>query len=143
MGADEGRGLGDALEEADGGNALRVVHRGRDHGQPSPDDHAGWEEDARPHIVQRQVGGNLSHDVACRERSLDLGQLVAHEAQLLFHARYVGIVNVGAVELLVGDEGGKKVSSTHLEIRNTSSHSARRDGPDDDDDPYSVRSTYR
>lgn len=116
VGADEGRGLGDALEEADGGDALRVVHRGGDHGQARPHDHAGREEDARPHIVQRQVGGDLAHDVTRRERGLDLGQLVAHEAQLLLHARDVGIVDVGAVELLVGHES-ESVSVAHLGIR--------------------------
>lgn len=100
MGADEGGGLGDALEEADGGDALGVVHRGRDHGQAGPDHHTGREEVARAHVVQRQVGGDLAHDVAGREGGLDLGQLVADEAQLLLHARDVGIVEVGAVELL-------------------------------------------
>lgn len=99
--ADESRGLGDALEEADGGDALRVVHRGGDHGQAGPHEHAGREEDARPHEVQRQVRGDLAHDVARREGGLDLRQLVADEAELLLHARDVGIVEVGAVELVV------------------------------------------
>lgn len=100
VGTDEGGGLGYALEEADGHDALGVVHGGGHHSQAGPDQHAGREEVSRLHIVQRQVGGDLADDVADREAGVDHVQLVAHEAEVFLHARDVGIAEVGSVQLL-------------------------------------------
>lgn len=94
MGPDESAGLEDPLEEADRHDRARVVYRGSHHGQPSPGQHHAGEEDPRPDIVQRQVGGDLAQDIAHGEARVDLIKLVPDEAYLLFHARNVSIRQV-------------------------------------------------
>lgn len=62
--ADESGGFAHALEEANGHDGLRVVHRGGDHGEAAPEEHHGWEPDAGLDIVEREVGRDLAQNIA-------------------------------------------------------------------------------
>lgn len=72
MGADEGAGLEDSLEEADRHDGARIVHRGSHHRQPSPGQHHAGEEDPGSDIVQRQVRWDLADDITNGETRVDL-----------------------------------------------------------------------
>lgn len=65
--ADKSGGFADALEEANGHDGLRVVHRGGDHGETAPKQHHGGEPDAWLDIVEGEVGRDLAQDVAVNE----------------------------------------------------------------------------
>jgi hypothetical protein len=40
------------------------VHRGRHHSEPTPEKHHGGEPDARLDIVEREIGRDLTQDIA-------------------------------------------------------------------------------
>lgn len=64
MRADESGGFAHALEEANGHDGLRAMHRGGDHGETAPEEHHGGEPDAWLDIVERKVGRDLAYNIA-------------------------------------------------------------------------------
>lgn len=66
MSSDEGAGFGDSLEETDCHDVSWVTGCCRDHGEGSPDNHHTWKEDTRLEVVEGQIAGNLTNNVAER-----------------------------------------------------------------------------
>jgi len=70
MSSNEGARLGDALEETYCHDIPWMVGCCRDHGEGSPDDYHAWKEDTRFEVVEGQIAGNLTNNVAERLSSV-------------------------------------------------------------------------
>lgn len=66
--------------------------------------------------MKRQVRGYLPDDVPDRETSVDLIQLVPHEAQLLLHTGDIGVGEIRPIELLHRTISEKGRSFTHVTL---------------------------
>jgi len=51
-------------------------------------------------VTIRQVGALYSHDVSAGEDGGDLGQLIPMKVEVFFHARDIGLGQVGAIQVI-------------------------------------------
>ena len=96
----KGARLCKAEEEADCHDALGIGHRGRDHCEPSPENHHRREEQARTEVGQGKIGRDLTDNVSHREDGVDLVEFIPLEVQLFAHSRHVGIVDIRTIEII-------------------------------------------
>lgn len=77
-----------------------MLHKPRPQRQKPPTKTRRRQPDPRRDFLQDQIIRNLTKHVSAVENGVDLIQLRALEAEVLFHARDVGVVEVGAVEVV-------------------------------------------
>ena len=122
MRSDEGRGLGDALEEADCHYVAWVLDSCSAHCESSPDDHHAGEEVAGLEVVEGEVGRYLADGVTMTvrttltfassiekmegqylpngEHSIDLIILISYKFKLLFHPTDIRIRQITSIEIV-------------------------------------------
>lgn len=96
---------------------LRCARCSSDHSQCSPENNHGWEKDPGLDVVQSKVTwyhptarsneqqfviseALNSHDIPASKDGGYLGQLIALKIEVFFHARDIGLGQVGAVKVV-------------------------------------------
>jgi hypothetical protein len=105
--------LQQADEEADRDDVVGGCHGGQAEGEHCPDELAGRDPDGGADFCQDDLAGDLADDVAAGPGDVDHVELVAVHGQIFFHARDVGIGDVGLVEVF--DEVALRVGSQKMD----------------------------
>lgn len=67
----------------------------REHGNQAPEQFAAWQNISRRNVGDEKIAGDAANDGADVEERRGESELVAVHVQVFFHARNVGIAQVG------------------------------------------------
>lgn len=97
---------------------VRLRHGGQAEGEHRPNKLARRDPDTWSDFCQDNLAGHLADDVATSPGDIDQVELIAVHLQVFFHARDVGVGDIGLVEVLdevsqAEDEEDEEVESLY------------------------------
>ena len=98
--ADEAAGFENSLEETDDHDLPGVVHECRAESEKTPRHASGRQPESGADFLHDQVVRDLAQKITPVKDCVDLVELGAFEVEVFAGAGYIGVVEVGAVEIV-------------------------------------------